>query len=336
MPAGWVSAGAAALGAVQGIEAGNAAKAASKANAAEAAVVNEAKNTALSDAESVASQPYQAYTGSYAAPMSGNQQQAYTLASNEANSGQAQTDNSKATSLIDQVANGNWNSQTAQQYMNPYTLAVTDAATKAQQQSYLQSLGQLKASEAQSGAFGGSSSALAQSNLAAQNAMAKGQLTAQNNANAYDTAFKNWSSDQTMKLNAAKSYEEAGQDITQMTGQQVQQLLQTGGVSQAIAQTNLNGQYQEFLRQQNWSSNQLKDLLSATSGGTQQVSAGQQSSTANSLLGLGSTLAGLYGSGFGSSGSSDNYGLGSSSSLTASAGAAGDYTANALSSYAGS
>lgn len=301
MPAGWVSAGVAVLGAAENMSANEGSKSATAQNNANSQQIANAQDTALHQGEAIAQQPFQAYGGTLTVPMSGNQQQAYTQAAKTAGTGLAQQDNAKATSQIDQVAGNQWNSDTAQKYMNPYTSAVTNNAIENANRTYQQNLGSLKENAIGSGAFGGGREAIAESQLAGQNQLNIGNLTAKGNADAYDEALKTWTQDNTTKLNASKAYEEAGKDVTQMNSEQISDLLKTGGVSQVISQTNLNNQYGQFMREQNWSATQLQPLIgaiSASKGGTTQT-APVQSNTANQLLGLGSTLAGLFGGGSG-------------------------------------
>lgn len=297
MPAGWVEAGVAAVGAAESISSNNSAKSAAAKNNANAATTVGAQNTMLNDATTIANQPFEAYTGTLTAPMSGNEQSGYDLAASTAANGVAQGDNSKATGLVDQVANNGWSADTAGKYMNPYTQSVTDASIAASNKSYLQSLAGLKTQEAGSGAFGGGRAAIQQSNLTANQNMNVGSLTATGNANAYDEAVKTWQTDNATKLSAANAYEQAGQDVTNMNSTQISDLMKTGGVAQVISQTDLSNQYNQFMRQQNWSAGQLNSLISAnssTKGGVSQLPA-VQSNTANQLLGLGSTVAGLFG-----------------------------------------
>jgi hypothetical protein len=299
LPAGWVSAGVAAAGLVENTMANSSAASAAKKNNAAAAGLQGAQNTMLDQAQTVANQPFQAYTGTMTAPMSGNQQQAYSQASQVANSGAAQADNTAATGLIGQVANNGFSGDTINKYMSPYTSAVTDASVAASNKNYLQNLSQIQTNAAGSGAFGGSRAAISQATLASNQNLNVGTLTATGNANAFDSAVKSWQADNSTKLNAAQAYENAGQDVTAMNSAQISDLIKTGGVAQVINQTDLANQYGQFMRQQNWSAQQLGSLISAvrTAKGSPTQQAPIQSNTANQLLGLGSTVAGLFGGG---------------------------------------
>lgn len=308
MPVGWVEAAAAVGSAVEGISANQSAASAQKQNNASSTQLQGAQGAMLNQAETVSQQPFQPYTGTLTAPMSGNEQQGYSLASKTANDGQAQADNTAATGLISGVANNGWNAKTAATYMNPYTQDVTNASIANANKSYQQNLAGLKTQAAGSGAFGGSREAIQEGVLAGQNQLNIGNLTATGNANAYDSAVKTWQADNQTKLSAANAYNAAGQDLTNMTSTQISDLMKTGGVAQAISQTDLSNQYAQFMRQQNWSASQLQSLIQATgtAKGNGQVAPAVQSNTANQLLGLGSTVAGLFGGSSTSSGSSIN------------------------------
>lgn len=297
MPAGWVGAAVAAVGVGENIASNQSAASAQKQNNASATQLQGAQGSMLNQAETVAQQPFTPYTGTLTAPMSGNEQQGYSLASSTANSGAAQADNTAATGLTGQVAANGWNSATAANYMNPYVQDVNNASTAAANKSYLQNLSALQTNEAGSGAFGGSRGAIQEGELAGQNQLNIGSLTATNNANAYNSAVQTWQADNNTKLNAANSYEAAGQDLTNMTSTQISDLMKTGGVAQAISQTDLANQYAQFQRQQGWSASQLQSLIQGvgTAKGNGQVAPAVQSNTANQLLGLGSTVAGLFG-----------------------------------------
>jgi hypothetical protein len=332
MPAGWVEAGVAVVGAAESMSANNSAKGAAKTNNANAAVVSGAQNTMLNKASDIANTPFTPYSGDLTAPMSGNQQQAYSLASKNANSGQVQGLTDSGTGLIGQVANNGWSADTAQKYMNPYTQDVTNASLAAENKSYLTNLAGLKTNEAGSGAFGGSRAAVGQATLSAQHNMNAGSLTATGNANAYDSAVKTWQADNQTKLAASDAYMKAGEDVTAMNSSQISDLMKTGGVSQVIAQTDLANQYGQFMRQQNWAPDRLNSLVSAvdTAKGSPTQTPAVQSNTANQLLGLGSTVAGLFGGSGGNSfdGSQGTAGLVDTSNMGSNVGGLNDFTAS--------
>jgi hypothetical protein len=179
--------------------------------------------------------------------------------------------------------------------MNPYTQNVTAYAQKQLNQAYgnVQNAADLNA--ASSGAFGGDRAALTKANNAGEYELQSGTLAANNQANAYNSAIQAWQADNNRALGAAQSYQQSGNDITNMNAQQIKDLLATGGVAQATQQMQLNANYNNYLDQRGWAANQLQPLLSATSG--RGTPAGvTPPNTASDLLGIGSALAGYYGS----------------------------------------
>lgn len=297
MPAGWVTAAAAAVDAGESISANNSAKGAASANNTTNSTVAGAQDQMLNQAESVANQPFVAYTGTMTAPMSGNQQQAYSLAGSNAIEQAGQGDVQQGTNLL--ASEQPWNEATESTYANPYTQDVTNAALANQNKSYLQSMAQLQTGEGASSSFGNSRDAIQEADLTANNTLNVGTTTANSNAASYNAAMSAWQADNSAKTSAATAYMNAGSDITNMNNSDIQDLLQTGGVSQVIAQTDLSNQYAQFMRQQGWSAQQLQSLVQGvgTAKGNAQVSAPVQSNVGNALLGLGSTVAGLYGGG---------------------------------------
>jgi Chaperone of endosialidase len=303
MPAGWIAAAGSAVSAGESIAGNVAAGKATAQNNANAENLSAAQTQMLGQAESVASQPFQAYTGTLTAPLSGNQQQAVSQASSNAIENPGGADVTAGTNLL--ASEQPWNAQTAATYMNPYTQDVTNAALANQNKSYLQSLAQLQTGEGSTDSFGNARSAIQEADLTANNTLNTETTTANDNAAAYNSAMQAWQSSTANQTAAANAYTQAGQDVTNMDSQQVANLLQTGNVQQVTAQTNLSNQYAQFMRQQGWSAQQLQSLIQGvgTAKGNTAVSAPVQSNVGNSLLGLGATLAGLSGGASSSPGS---------------------------------
>ena len=267
------------------------------ANAQKSAIapLQQANSAAYAAAEGIAATPYTAYTGTQVAPITGSQQQAITQAQTVANDGTAQADNSKATDLAGQIAGNGWNSATAAKYMNPYTQNVTDVAQKQLNQQYANIQNQAGLNAASSGAFGGDRAALTQAANTGNYLLQSGTLAATNQANAYDNAVKTWQADNQRAAGAASASNQAGQDLTQMNSSQIKDLLATGGVEQATQQMDLNAKYNNYLDQRGWAANELQPLLQAT--GNKGTPAGvTPQNPASDLLGMGSALAGYFGS----------------------------------------
>jgi len=272
------------------------------------APLQSANQAAYSDAEQIASTPYTAYTGQQVAPITGSQQQAITMGQQDATNGQGQSDIANAQNLAAGVGANSWNATTAQNYMNPYTSEVTDYAQKALNQSYANVQNTAGLNAASTGAFGGDRAALTQAANAGEYQLQSGTLAATNQANAYNSAIQAWQADNNRALGAAQSYQQSGNDITQMNSSQIKDLLATGGVAQATQQMQLNANYNDYLDQRSWAANELQPLLQAT--GNKGTPAGvSPAPIASDLAGLGSALAGYYGSNYGANSTSGYQGL---------------------------
>jgi hypothetical protein len=267
------------------------------ANAQKSAIapLQQANSTAYSKAEDIANTAYTPYTGTQVAPITGSQQQAITQAQTAANNGQAAGYIGKSADLAGQIAGNGWNSATAARYINPYQQNVTDIAQRQLNKTYANTINQQGLSAASSGAFGGDRAALTGAATTQGYLQDSADTAAKGQAAAYDNATKTWQADNARAGEAASAYSRAGNDITQMNASQIKDLLATGGVAQATQQMDLNAKYNNYLDQRNWSTNQLQPLLQAT--GNKGTPAGvTPNNTASDLLGMGSALAGYFGS----------------------------------------
>lgn len=306
MPWGAVAAAAVSAGAGM-YDQGQASKAQQKA----IAPLQQANSAAYADAESIASTPYTAYTGTQVAPITGSQQQAIGQAQADATNNEAGRDIGASETLAGSIASNGWNSATAAKYMNPYTQNVTDVAQKQLNQQYANTIASQNANAASAGAFGGDRSTLTNSNTTGQYLYQSGNLAATNQANAYNSAIQTWQADNNRSAQAATAYQAAGNDITAMNGAQIKDLLATGGVAQATQQMQLNSNYNNYLDARNWSANELQPLLTAT-GNKGTPAAVPTANKASDLLGMGSALAGYFGSSGGSTSTLDTSGYNSS------------------------
>lgn len=276
-------------GTINGAQASSAAKKA-------AAPLTQAQNTLYGDAESIASTPYTPYTGQQVADLSSNQVSAVQQANADSAPGnQASAYLTDAGDEAADIAGNNWNSTTAKNYMNPYTQNVTDLALNQENQSYANTQNTAGLTAASSGAFGGDRAALTQATNTVGHNYNQGEIEAQGQAAAYTNAQQLWSADNARMSSAANAYSAAGNDITNMNSQDINNLLSTGGAQQAVAQMKLTTGYNNYLDQRNWATNQLAPLESAA-GRTPTLAATSPTNYASSLVGAGSALAGYFGS----------------------------------------
>lgn len=283
-------------------------------NAAPPAQYLQAFSNAVTTAQNTASVPYQSYTGNLVAPLSPDQtsgisevENAQGIANPYINAG-AQEISNATTPIWGETAQ--FSPSNVQQYESPYTSQVlgtteaSEANTDAQQQATLQG------NAVSSGAWGGDRSAVAQGILGGQQALANNQTNAGIENAGYTNALGEFNTEQTAQLgaNEANSWlaSQAGYGLanlgqeaenTDLTGASA--LLQTGGIEQGQAQSELNVPYEQFTAAQaypyqtaGWLAN-IEEGLGGASGGTSSTSS--TPSALSQVAGLGLTGVGLYG-----------------------------------------
>ncbi|HSV90930.1 MAG TPA: hypothetical protein VLH80_07505 [Nitrospiraceae bacterium] len=268
-----------------------------------------ASNDALAKAETIANTPYTPYGGAVVAPESQGQQQATAQASPES------ALNTQASSLLTQGANDiagikQYNSQNLQSYMDPYVQATLTPVLNQENINYATQKSALENSKA--GAFGGDRSALEEQSLETSHS----QALASDIGNAYSAAYTNaqnaFFNDNKTKIAAGEALAQVGGDVSRLNGEQIQQLMATGGLAQSLNQQQLNFNLNTFLTNQNWSTTQLQPLIQAiaASKGVQTNTSlyGPPSNMGSAALGGAAAGAGLWqqmGGGGGSSSGPD-------------------------------
>ena len=168
------------------------------------------------------------------------------------------------------IAATQFSPELAQQYMNPFTQQVTNAAIRnLQEQSALASR-QQRAQAVQSGAFGGARQGVQEAVLQAETAKRAGDLTAQLQSQAFSEAAQRFAAD---RASAAQGQITAAQAIPALQAQAGQIALQEaaagtqfGGLQQAVQQQQLLEDYRDFVEQQGFERGQLQFLTGLLAG----------------------------------------------------------------------
>lgn len=137
----------------------------------------------LNQASSVASTPYQAYTGELTAPV--NAQQTAGINGINAGANLAQPAVNQAIGIAGNAANP-LTQQQIQNYQNPYTQNVVDATQNQFNLNNAQQQAALKGNTISSGALGGNREGVAQANLSTQQAAAQNPIIAGLYSNSYN------------------------------------------------------------------------------------------------------------------------------------------------------
>lgn len=250
----------------------------------------------VSRAKSIADTPYQAYDGQRVADLTGNEKQAYDLSTTGYKPAQDAFTAEKGQ--VDALANNGFSGANIDKYMNPYVTNVVDRSLDAEKRSFDTRLGDIGAKSATMGAFGGSQQALLESQATKDHLYASGDIAAKGYGDAYDKAVSAWGQDNQRMLSAAQAYSRAGNDITNMTGAQITDLLKTGGANRMIDQMKLDNQYSQFLEKRDWTKTNfqdLKDAVSVANGNKSSYVPDQSGNVATQYAGAAAAIIGAFG-----------------------------------------
>ena len=236
-------------------------------------------NAVNARAESVASQPYQAYSqdpNAFVAPLTQTQQAG--IQNTNAMAGAAQPYYGAATGLAAQSTGSvNPSALNVGQYMNPYTQSVVNATQAALNQQQGQQLSQQQADAIRGGAFGGDRANLQRAQLMGQQSLAQAQAIAPLYQQNYNQALAAAQQQQGVGLgaeqanrqnlqNAATLFGSIGTNAQQagLAGAQAQ--LAAGQVQQQTQQAGLQALYNQFQQQQGFPYQQAQFLANIAEG----------------------------------------------------------------------
>ncbi len=219
--------------------------------------VNDASQTNYANAQKAASQPYQAYTGQQAAPLSTNQQLANQYAQNSV--GRYAPTYDSITGYLNQQATPNtstytpgtvnptnvstqgWNADAANQYMSPYVQAALQPQINNINQNYAQRQNAMNQAAAGSGNFGGDRAAVNSALLTKQQQDEINGVTAQGYNTAYNSGLGAFQSDQARNLQGQQSNQAAGINTGEFNqGQNAAAFNTNFNTAQANRQADLN------------------------------------------------------------------------------------------------
>lgn len=243
------------------------------------------------------------------------------LGGNVAAAGEAGAD------LLDTPLAATFNRANISDYMNPYVDAVLNPAIDDLARQNELRRNQLAAQSVRTGSFGGSRNALAQAESDRNFEQEVGRLSANERARAFNEAAQQFRNDQTALpglFNAIAQGNLAGQQAAANTGGYQQQgyqnltnllganqgrfgtevnpLLATGGLQQALEQSGLDVNYQNFLEGRDWGARGLQALQGAlgvgggaTGAASSQTVQGPNPNPIGQVIGAGTGLIGALG-----------------------------------------
>ena len=218
----------------------------------------------LGEAQGIANQPYQAYTGPLTAGPSNLQNQAFAGISSAAQAGYTPTT----------YTSGTFGAEQAQQYMNPYlSAALTPQLAEMRRQAEIGRVadaGRLT----QAGAFGGSRQAIMESEGARNLLDKQTQAIGQGYQTAYDKAMGQFNAEQDRKLNVDKATEASRQYSADYGLRSLGELERMGGVQRGIEAEGIAADKQQFEEQRDYPAAMVKfkrDLITGLPIQTQQT-----------------------------------------------------------------
>lgn len=261
-----------------------------------------ASNQALGQAETIANTGYTPYTGAVVQPLSASEQQGSALARPDS------ANNKMASSLFEQSANDiagikQYNADNIKSYMDPYVQATLNPVLQQENAAYDSQRSSLLNSKA--GAFGGDRSALEERSLETSHSQALQKDVGDAYSKAYTNAQTAFFQDQEKQINAARTLDQVGGDVSKLNTQQIQDLMATGGLERALGQKQLDFNLQQFTENRDWSTHQLQPLLqaiAASKGVQTNTQLYGQPNVAGTAIGAAATIAGAYFTGGASSG----------------------------------
>ena len=252
--------------------------------------------------------PYEAYAGERVAGLTPDELQAFELTRGLV--GQQDPRFAQAQDIMGQVAQrglGGFDQAALDPYLNPYQEQVMDISRQRQLEEFQRAQTGLSQQEAQIGAFGGSRSAIAQSELLKNYQRQQAETEAQQLYAGYGDAMSR-------AMAGTQMAGQAGLGMAGLAGQEqaaalqgIGALGQIGGLQRGIGQAGLDVGYQDFLTQQQHPYQQAQFAQSfinpaaglTTGQTTTGVSTPGQPGPLQAALGSGTMMAGMMGGGFG-------------------------------------
>jgi hypothetical protein len=230
-------------------------------------------NAVNARAESVASQPFQAYTGQFVADLSPTQKAGIAGTNAAANAAQPYYNTAAGLTLGGAQDVGRLTPEQIAQYQNPYIQSVINPTLTALQQQQGQERSNLASNAIRSGGFGGDRLGLERANLARQQTLGTAQaispLFAQGYQQAVNTAQGQQgvvAADLARRMQAGQQYAALGTGAQGAALQGAAAQMQAGQQEQATQQADLTAKYQQFLQERGFPYQQAQFLANIAMG----------------------------------------------------------------------
>jgi len=269
-------------------------------------VLQKYSTTALQQAEDVANLGYQQYGGERVAGFSPTELAGRERAAELAQLGLGMPQVQTAADVAQRAAEFTYaDPSRVQQYMNPFLEAALDPTLRAIREQQTQTLQGLGSQAQAAGAFGGSRQGVVEAEALKGFGQQMGDVIGTGYAQAFDRATNLMGDEQSRQLAGASALSQAANQLRQVGYADADVLRTLGAEERGLQQSQLESDYNEYLRSQAFPYQSLQARLSPLGYGAQVAGAAptfQQPSQFQSLLGnlgaIGST-AYMVGKGFG-------------------------------------
>jgi len=272
-------------------------------------VLQKYSTTALQQAEDVANLGYQQYGGERVAGFSPTELAGRERAAELAQLGLGMPQVQTAADVAQRAAEFTYaDPSRVQQYMNPFLEAALDPTLRAIREQQTQTMQGLGSQAQAAGAFGGSRQGVLEAQTLGRFGQQMGDVIGTGYAQAFDRATNLMGDEQSRQLAGASALSQAANQLRQVGYADADVLRTLGAEERGLMQSQLESDYNEYLRSQAFPYQSLQARLSPLGYGAQVAGAAptiQQPSQFQSLLGnlgsIGST-AYMMGKGFGALG----------------------------------
>lgn len=252
-------------------------------------VLQRYSTSALEQAEDVANLGYTPYTGERVAGFSPTEIAGRTRATELAQLGLGMPQVEQAADVAQRASEFTYTDPSrVQQYMNPYLQAALDPTLRAIREQQTQTLQGLGSQAAKAGAFGGSRQGVVEAQTLGQFGQQMGDVIGTGYAQAFDRATRLMGDEQTRQLAGASALSQAANQLRQVGYADADVLRTLGAEERGLMQSQLESDYQDYLRSQAFPYQQLQARLSPLGYGAQVANAAptvSQPSQFQSLLG---------------------------------------------------
>lgn len=183
-----------------------------------------------------------------------------------------------------------------QGYMSPYISGALDPAARELREEIARQQQGISGRAGMQGAFGGARHGIAEAEGRRGGLEAMSDLYGRGYQQAFESARDQFNRDRDVFARGAEQFRATGQAGQQMLGQDIQNLLTTGGVKRQLEQAGLDFDYGQFIEARDWDVNNLKPLLDtlSTVPYTKTRTEKQKKGALGTILGVAATVAGAY------------------------------------------